>query len=508
MSQHPFDVLIIGAGVSGIGMACHLRRACPGRSFAILERRQAIGGTWDLFRYPGIRSDSDMFTFGYNFRPWTGGKVLADGAAIKQYVTDTAREHGVTRHIRFQRAVQRAEWSSADKCWTLTVRDEASGNTETYTARFLIGCTGYYNYDRGYKPDFPGEADFRGQVVHPQHWPEDLDYSGKRVVVIGSGATAVTLVPTLAEKAAHVTMLQRSPTYLMPLPSIDKVTLALQKVLPEKVAYRLTRARNISIARLLYERSRRSPKAMRRLLLAIIRRQLGGQVDMRHFSPDYNPWDQRLCVVKDGDLFQVLKSGRASIVTDRIERFTETGIRLASGTELEADLIVPATGLDLQMLGGVAVSVDGEPVVMKDKIIYKNVLVEGVPNAGMIFGYTNISWTLKVDIAAEYLCRLMNLMDRRGHQVVVARDTENSRGEETILGSLDAGYIKRAADRLPRQGTHGPWKSNQNYLEDVKVLRFEPIEDGYLEFDGVRTRVGQGRAAGVLAPLRSALFGT
>jgi cation diffusion facilitator CzcD-associated flavoprotein CzcO len=303
-------------------------------------------------------------------------------------------------------------------------------------------------------------------------------------------------------------MLQRSPTYLMPLPSTDKITLAMQKVLPARTAYRLTRARNISISRFLFERSRKSPKAMRRLFLSIIKRQLNGKADMRHFSPDYNPWDQRLCVVKDGDLFEAIKAGTASIRTDHIERFTETGIRLKSGEELEADIIIPATGLDIQMLGGIKPRVDGREVVLKDKVIYKNVMVEGVPNAGMIFGYTNISWTLKVDIAAEYLCRLMNLMDRRGHQVVVARDTENSRGEETILGSLDAGYIKRAADRLPRQGTHGPWKSNQNYLEDVKVLRFEPIEDGYLEFDGVRTRVGQGRAAGVLAPLRSALFGT
>ena len=507
MTHSDTDVLIIGAGLSGIGAAVHLGKKCPGLGYQIFEQRNAIGGTWDLFRYPGIRSDSDMHTLGYNFKPWTEAKAIADGPSIRKYVEDTADEYGITPHIRFNTKIVAANWSSEEQLWHVTHEDDL-GARDVTTCRFLFMCGGYYRYDEGYRPDFPGEATYEGQFIHPQHWPEDLDYSGKKVVIIGSGATAMTLVPAMTDKAAHVTMLQRSPTYLMPLPSIDKVTLALQKVLPEKVAYRLTRARNISIARLLYERSRRSPKAMRRLLLAIIRRQLGGQVDMRHFSPDYNPWDQRLCVVKDGDLFQVLKSGRASIVTDRIERFTETGIRLASGTELEADLIVPATGLDLQMLGGVAVSVDGEPVVMKDKIIYKNVLVEGVPNAGMIFGYTNISWTLKVDIAAEYLCRLMNLMDRRGHQVVVARDTENSRGEETILGSLDAGYIKRAADRLPRQGTHGPWKSNQNYLEDVKVLRFEPIEDGYLEFDGVRTRVGQGRAAGVLAPLRSALFGT
>jgi cation diffusion facilitator CzcD-associated flavoprotein CzcO len=507
MSHQHYDVLIIGAGVSGIGMACHLKRECPGKRFAILERRQSLGGTWDLFRYPGIRSDSDMFTFGYNFRPWTGGKVLADGASIKQYVADTARENDVERNIRYGVAVKTADWSSEEKCWKLTAVNEKTGEAETYTASFLVGCTGYYNYDQGYKPDFPGEKDFKGQVVHPQHWPENLDYSGKKVVVIGSGATAITLVPTMAEKAAHVTMLQRSPTYLMPLPSTDKVTLALQKVLPEKAAYRLTRARNISISRLLYERSRKSPKAMRRLFLSVIKRQLKGKADMRHFTPDYNPWDQRLCVVKDGDLFDAIKAGTASIKTDHIERFTDTGIRLKSGEELEADIIIPATGLDIQMLGGIQPTVDGQGVVLKEKVIYKNVMVEGMPNSAMIFGYTNISWTLKADIASEYVCRLINHMDRKGYQVVVPRDTENSLGNDTILGSLDAGYIKRAEDRLPRQGTHGPWKASQNYLQDVKILRFEPIEDGYLEFDGQRSQQASPEKAGFLKPLRSALFG-
>lgn len=507
MSKQHFDVLIIGAGVSGIGMACHLKRECPGKSFAILERRRSLGGTWDLFRYPGIRSDSDMFTFGYNFRPWTGGKVLADGAAIKNYVRETAREHDVERHIRYGLAVKTADWSDVDECWKLSALNEATGETENFTARFLVGCTGYYNYDHGYKPDFPGEDDFRGQIVHPQHWPENFDYTGKKVVVIGSGATAITLVPTMADKAAHVTMLQRSPTYLVPLPSTDKITLALQKVVSEKTAYRLTRARNIAVSRFLYLRSRKSPRFMRRLFLRIIKRHVAGNADMRHFTPDYNPWDQRLCVVKDGDLFQAIKAGKASIATDHIDRFTETGIRLESGEELEADIIIPATGLEIQMLGGIQPTVDGQEVVMKDKVIYKNVMVEGVPNAGMIFGYTNISWTLKVDIAAEYLCRLLNLMDRRGYRTVVAKDTENSRGDDTILGSLNSGYIRRAADRLPRQGTHGPWKSSQNYLEDVRILRFEPIEDGYLEFDGKRSHARAGESGGFLRPLRSALFG-
>ncbi|MFO8141788.1 MAG: NAD(P)/FAD-dependent oxidoreductase [Marinobacter sp.] len=488
--NHPhYDVLIIGAGVSGIGMACHLKRECPGKRFAVLERRQSLGGTWDLFRYPGIRSDSDMFTFGYDFRPWTGGKVLADGASIKQYVADTARENDVEKHIRYGVAVKTADWSSADKCWTLSAENAETGATETCTASFLVGCTGYYNYDQGYKPDFPGEQDFKGQVVHPQHWPETLDYAGKNVVVIGSGATAVTLVPTMAGTAGHVTMLQRSPSYLMPLPSTDRITLLLQKVLPEKIAYRWTRARNILISRLLYQRSRKSPKFMRWLFLAIVRRQLKGEADMRHFTPDYNPWDQRPCVVKDGDLFGALEAGTASIKTDSIDRFTETGIRLTSGEELAADIIIPATGLNLQMLGGIVPTVDGQSVVLRDKVIYKNVMIEGMPNAGMIFGYTNISWTLKVDIASEYLCRLLNHMDRSGYRVAVPRDTENSLDDATVLGSLDAGYIKRAEDQLPRQGTHGPWKASQNYRKDVRTLRFEPIEDGYLEFDGARPAV-------------------
>ncbi|MCK0165413.1 NAD(P)/FAD-dependent oxidoreductase [Marinobacter sp. S6332] len=508
MSEQHFDVLIIGAGVSGIGMACHLKRECSGKTFAILERRQSLGGTWDLFRYPGIRSDSDMFTFGYNFRPWTGGKVLADGASIKNYVSETAQEHGIGQHIRYGLAVKTADWSSVDKRWTLTALNETTGKTEKYTASFMIGCTGYYNYDQGYKPDFPGEADFKGQVVHPQHWPENLNYTGKKVVVIGSGATAITLVPTLAEKAKHVTMLQRSPTYLMPLPSIDKVTLGIQKVLPAKAAYRLTRARNITVARLLYQRSRKNPKFMRRLFLGVIKRQVGDQADMRHFTPDYNPWDQRLCVVKDGDLFGALKAGKASMATDHIDRFTETGIRLKSGEHLDADIIVPATGLDIQMLGGIKPKVDGQEVVLKHKVVYKNVMVEGVPNAGMIFGYTNISWTLKADIASEYLCRLINYMDQHKVRVAVAKDNENSLGEDTVMGALDAGYVKRAADRLPRQGTHGPWKAAQNYLADVKVLRFDPIEDGYIEFDGRKSKARGSEPRGFLRPLRSALFGS
>lgn len=508
MSKQHVDVLIIGAGVSGIGMACHLKRECPGKSFTILERRESLGGTWDLFRYPGIRSDSDMYTFGYNFRPWTSGKVLADGPSIKQYLSETASENDIEKHIQYDVAVKRAEWSGTDKCWTLTAVKEATGEPLTFTASFMIGCTGYYNYDAGYKPDFPGEDSFKGQIVHPQHWPENLDYAGKRVVVIGSGATAITLVPTMAEEAEHVTMLQRSPSYLMPLPSNDRVAMFFQRMLPAKTAYRLTRARNVAVARFLFNRSRKNPGIMRRLMLNLVRRQLDGKADMSHFSPSYNPWDQRLCVVKDGDLFGAIRSGKASVVTDHIESFTEQGIRLKSGQELAADIIIPATGLDIQMLGGMDLVVDGQPVVLRDKIIYKNVMVEGVPNAGMIFGYTNISWTLKVDIAAEYLCRLLNHMDAHGNRVCVPRDTGDSRGEGTVMGGLDSGYIRRADDRLPRQGSHGPWKVTQNYMADVKTLRFGPIEDGYLEFDGVRPEEKAPSRPGFLRPLKSALFGS
>lgn len=482
MSEQHVDVLIIGAGVAGIGTACHLKRDCPGKSFTILERRDDLGGTWDLFRYPGIRSDSDMYTFGYNFRPWTGGKVLADGPSIKRYIEDTAGEYDVTSQIRFGLAVKRAEWSTERVCWIITAEREATGEELTFTADFMIGCTGYYNYDAGYKPDFPDEDAFRGQIVHPQHWPENLEYRGKRVVVIGSGATAVTLAPTLAEQASHVTLLQRSPTYLIPLPSDDRIAQFLQRKLPAKLAYRLIRARNIFMARLLFNLSRKRPQMIRRWMLGIVRKQLDNKADMRHFTPSYNPWDQRLCVVKDGDLFRAIREGSVSMATDHIERFTESGIRLKSGDELTADIIISATGLDIQMLGGAELVVDGEPVIMRDKVVYKNVMVEGVPNAGMVFGYTNLPWTLKVDIAAEYLCRVLNHMDERNLRMCVAKGTNAGRADDTVMGGLDSGYIRRADDRLPRQGLNDPWRVTQNYKADVKALRFGPVEDGYLRF--------------------------
>ena len=465
-------------------MACHLTRETKGRTYAILERREAIGGTWDLFRYPGIRSDSDMYTFGYGFRPWTGTKVLADGPHIRQYVADTAAEYGVTDHIRFGRRVTQASWSSEDEIWTVTAHDTGSGETEVYTSDFLVGCTGYYDYDKGYRPHFPGEEAFRGTIVHPQHWPQDLDYRGKRVVVIGSGATAITLIPAMSADTAHITMLQRSPTYITALPADDPVAVGLKAArVPDAVAYRTGRARNIALQRASFQLSRRSPALARRLFLAAVRAQVGPGIDMRHFSPQYNPWDQRLCVVPNGDLFKVLRSGRASIVTDRIETFTESGIRLASGEELAADIVISATGLTVQMLGGASLVVDGVPLATRDLVAYKGALLGGVPNAMIVLGYTNASWTLKADLAAEYFCRLLNHMKSRGYSSVVAVPQDGDRSEHSVMGgALTSGYIQRGDAVMPRQGTRGPWQVVNNYFRDRKLLRKGAIEDGILEF--------------------------
>lgn len=484
------DVLIIGAGISGIGAACHLKRECPEKSFLILERRQAVGGTWDLFRYPGIRSDSDMLTFGFEFRPWTGSKILADGPSIKQYIADTAREYNLFDKIRFGSRVSGANWNSQREEWEITVQKEGgkdgngagTGQTITYRAGFVINCTGYYNYDKGYKPDFPGEEKFKGTQIHPQHWPEDLDYTNKKVIVIGSGATAITLVPSLSKKAKHVTMLQRSPTYIVSLPEEDAVAGGLMNFLPRQWVYHLARGRNILMQRTMYWLAQERPGPVRRFILSRVKEHLDGKVDIRHFSPDYKPWDQRLCVVPEADLFRVLKEGRAEVVTDTIETFTEKGIRLKSGRELEADIIVTATGLDVQMLGGVEASMDGKPVKVADHLVYKGVLLEGLPNAAMIFGYTNASWTLKVDIAATYICRLLKFMDKNNYRMVTPRDREGCKTNDTVMGSLRAGYIKRAADRLPRQGSKGPWKVSNDYFQDIPLLKYMPLEDSVLEF--------------------------
>jgi cation diffusion facilitator CzcD-associated flavoprotein CzcO len=456
------DVLIVGAGVSGVGAACHLTRNCPDKSYLVLERRQRMGGTWDLFRYPGVRSDSDMFTFGYSFRPWNATKVLADGTSIRQYVEETAAQYGVVDHIRYGMQVLKASWSSETGRWTVEVRDAATKRRKKFTTNFLMGCSGYYNYDEGYRPEFPGEQDFTGTIVHPQFWPEDLDYRGKRVVIIGSGATAVTLLPAMAPDTEHITMLQRSPTYILTLPAEDKISEKLRRFLPETTVWRMARRRNILLQRGLYQLSRSRPDMMRKLMVKLAARQLQGSSDIANFTPRYKPWDERLCVVPNGDLFRAVRSGKADIVTGRIKRFTPTGIRLESGEELEADIIVTATGLNVQMMGGAEVEVDGESVDVSKHVTYKSVMLDGVPNAVLVFGYTNASWTLKADLACEYACRLLNHMDRHGYRQVVAVANDDDRGDGSVLDALNSGYVRRAEGALPRQGTNGPWVVNQD----------------------------------------------
>jgi len=431
-----------------------------------------------------------MMTFGYGFRPWAEPQILAAGPAIKSYVRETAEVNGVTPHIRFGRKVVSASWSSETALWTVSV--EHGGTTETYRARFLFACTGYYNYDRGYRPRFEGEQSFKGQIVHPQHWPEGLDYTGKRVVVIGSGATAVTLVPTMADGgAAHVTMLQRTPGYLFSIPAFDHVSQLMKKVLPEKLVYRITRARNIRFQQFMYHLARSRPKAMRRILLGLVRKQLQGASDMRHFTPSYAPWDQRLCIVPNGDIFRVLREGKASVATDTIERFTADGVRLSSGEEIKADLIVTATGLDLQMLGGMTVTVDGAAYVPGEHLMYKATMLQGLPNAAMCFGYINASWTLKADIAAEYVCRVINHLNESGsdYAVPVARPDEAT--TDTMLGKLSSGYIQRAAHLLPRQGKSEVWQVAHDYNFDRKLLQQMPVEDGVLQFRKVVATAGR-----------------
>ncbi|MFW6866325.1 flavin-containing monooxygenase [Nocardioides sp. CPCC 206347] len=486
MNTHHYDVVVIGAGLSGIGTACQITSQHPGKTIAVLERRERLGGTWDLFKYPGIRSDSDMFTFGYKFRPWVDYKVLAPGAAIRDYIADTAAEHGIDEKIHYGLKIVSADWSSNDARWTVTAEREATGETVEYTAGFLVSATGYYNHDAGFLPTFPGSEDFQGQQVHPQHWPEDLDYAGKKVVVIGSGATAVTLVPSMAGTAGHVTMLQRSPSYIFAVPAFDKISAVLNKFLPEKLVIQLARKRNIAIQRYIFLACKRWPAMMRKFLLSHVQKQVGADVDMAHFTPNYMPWDERLCAVPDGDLFKALKAGDASVVTDHIETFTETGIRLKSGQVLEADIIVTATGLQLQVLGGLKLTVDGVPRELHNGMTYKAVLVENVPNFSWIFGYTNAPWTLKSDIAGEYLCRLLQHMDENGYVAATPHDSDDSALDEGIFGSLQSGYLQRGKAIIPRQGAAGPWKVAMDYAHDCKVLQDDPIDDGALHFETQR----------------------
>lgn len=500
MTHSYLDVLIIGAGLSGIGAACHLKKKCPNIRFGIVERRKRIGGTWDLFHYPGIRSDSDMFTLGYNFRPWTETKMLADGPAIRRYIEDTAHEYGVKRRIHFGLKVLSESWHSGKKHWVVTALDEETGEEHQFTAGFVFNCTGYYKYDAGYTPEIPGIDKFRGEVIHPQLWPENYEYSGKRVVVIGSGATAVTLVPAMADKAVGVVMLQRSPTYVASVPEQDLISRNLRRFLPEMVVYRMARTRNILLQRAVYRFSLSKPRAMRRLLLAAARRQLGPNVDMRHFKPSYNPWEERMCAVPKGDLFKVIREGKASVVTDHIDTVTETGIQLKSGERLDADVLITATGLDLQLFGGARLEVDGREINMADTLMYKGLMLEGVPNMALVFGYTNASWTLKADIACEFVCRLVNHMRDIGARVVTPVDEEGCVTSVNFL-KLRSGYVQRADHRLPRQGSRIPWQNLDDYLRDLPALRYGSLEDGHLRFEGDNLRR---KKDGVLSKLLSA----
>jgi len=485
------DVIIVGAGLSGIGAAYHIAKNCPNKSLAILESRESMGGTWDFFRYPGIRSDSDMFTLGYNFKPWRGADAIADGASILNYIKEAAyikvaaSKHSLADKIRYQHKVVSMIWCSKNAKWTLQLL--VNGEPRTMSCNFLLSCTGYYNYDKGFTPNFKGKDDFNGQFFHPQQWPEDLDYTDKKIVVIGSGATAVTLVPELAKKSKHVTMLQRSPSYVATVPKQDKTAKKLRKILPEKWVYRIIRARKVTFTLLLYKYCRAFPQHARKFFTGMAKKQLGKDVDIKHFSPSYAPWDERLCAVPNGDLFKTLRSGQAQVVTDTIDSFTSNGIKLNSGKTLEADIIVSATGLDLKMMGGIDIKVDGQPFKIADSMVYRGVLVENLPNVGSIFGYTNASWTLKSDLTSEFVCRIINHMDKTHTQQCRAVNSDKRMGTTPFI-DMNSGYIHRAANKMPKQGSKIPWRLYQNYLKDMFMLRLGRVNDGVLQFAKAHTQ--------------------
>jgi monooxygenase len=483
-STEHFDVLVVGAGISGIAAGYHLQHECPGRTYAILESRAAIGGTWDLFRYPGIRSDSDMYTLGFPFRPWDSDKSIADGPSILKYVRDTAQEFGIDQNIRFNHRAVRAEWSTEDARWTIDVQRTDTGETARLTCGFLFMCSGYYRYDQGYTPEFPGIERFQGQVVHPQFWPDDINYAGKRVVVIGSGATAVTLVPSMADEAAHVTMLQRSPSYVLSLPGQDPLAKLARRILPRKWAYAVIRWKNVLVTSAFFQLSRRRPELIKKILRKGVVRRLptGFDVDV-HFKPRYNPWDQRMCLVPDGDLFEAISRRQVSVVTDEIDTFTERGIRLKSGDELDADLVITATGLNLQPLGGLEPVIDGQPVDVPRTMVYKGCMFSGIPNFALSFGYTNASWTLKADLICQYVCRVLNHMDAHGYTSCTPYNRDPS-VTETPFVDFTPGYFLRVMDQLPKQGSKLPWRLHQNYIRDLALIKRAPLEDGVLEFSG------------------------
>ena len=477
------DVLIIGAGISGIGAGCHLTMKNPDRSFAIMEGRGAIGGTWDLFRYPGIRSDSDMHTFGYAFRPWVEDRDIATGDSILKYLQDTVAAYKLNDKIRFGHRVTRVEWLSAENKWVADVTQTETETSFQISCNFLLSCTGYYNYKAGHLPEFKDYDSFQGTIAHPQHWPQDLDYSGKRVVIIGSGATAVTLVPAMSADAAHVTMLQRSPTYVISRPGEDAMAMKLRRWFPSKIAYRLARIKNIGISIYMYSLCQRKPEKIRAYLRGLTKKAVGPDIDVDvHFKPTYNPWDQRLCLIPDSDLFKVLRKGDASIVTDHIDRFTETGIKLKSGQELEADIIVPATGLAIQFMGGMEMFMDGKKLSSGDMVGYKGMLFRDIPNFSALMGYTNASWTLKVDLTCDYMCRLLNYMKKRGYKTVAPTAEDGEITPEPMIG-LKSGYILRAADMMPKQGAKAPWRNKNSYLSDLMAIRYSKINDGVLSFN-------------------------
>ena len=494
MSVDHVDVVIIGAGLSGIGAACHLTRNTPNKSYAILEGRDTLGGTWDLFRYPGVRSDSDMHTLGYSFKPWKHEQAIADGPAILSYIRETAQQHDIEKHIRYNQKVELISWDSASATWSLTLKVRGQKDT-IITCNFIYSCTGYYRYDQGYTPEFVGINSFKGQIIHPQQWPENIDYAGKKVIVIGSGATAITLVPSMAKTAGHVTMLQRSPTYVVSRPSKDSFAAKLERYLPDQLAYRLTRWKNVLSQMILYRMSKRRPEYIREQLFKWTQRWLGEDFDVAtHFSPSYKPWDQRLCLVPNGDLFRSLRKGTSTIVTDHISSFTEEGIQLKSGKTLDADIVVTATGLELLALGGMKIVVDGRSVDIPDTVQYKGMMLSDVPNLFVATGYTNASWTLKCDLTSEYVCRLINHMDKTHQQQCIPRTGNMSFNRVMSIG-LESGYIKRSIDKFPREGAIAPWKLHQSYFLDLLQLRYGSVKDKYMEFSSTTEAAESSEAA-------------
>lgn len=478
------DVLIVGAGISGICMAYYLQTYCPQKRFALLESRQSIGGTWDLFRYPGVRSDSDMYTLGYSFRPWQDAKVIADGPSILRYLRETAATYGIDQQIRFNHKVQRLTWSSEEAQWAVEAIRGPDQERVSFTCNFLCMCTGYYDYEQGYTPDWPGIEHFTGRLIHPQQWPADLDATGKQVVVIGSGATAVTLAPALAEQAAHITMLQRSPTYIVARPSRVDETRGINRLLPAGLARRLARWQSILFGIYFYTLTRRRPEVAKQQLLQLVRQQLGDSYDIdTHLTPTYHPWDQRLCLTPDGDFFAAIRAGKVSIVTDQIETFTQNGVKLRSGDELVADIIVTATGLVLKIMGGAQFVVDGVPVDLAKALIYRGMMYRDIPNLAFVFGYVNASWTLKCELITRRVCQILNYMDRHAYTQCTPRlQQDHAIAEEPMLMELTSGYVQRAREMLPRQGSDDPWKMHQNYLRDLWSLRLSPVNDGTLKF--------------------------